>query len=166
MDRPHQWSFLMNFLSEGLVLEDDLMEEDLNVGESSSQIQVSKLQAYKTRPKEFEALEFSAGNGKMSFYIVMVSSRGDLWFEHLYAQLFPWVYPNRDEFELLPFEGNANSLTWNKVSYYIPCLKPLAFPYAETVFAIAIFSRSDSLAPLVIEFIEISSKKLGLGDGS
>ena len=33
--------------------------------------QVSKLQAYKTRPKEF-----SAGNGKMSFSIVMVSARG------------------------------------------------------------------------------------------
>ncbi|KAF3635485.1 hypothetical protein FXO37_25969 [Capsicum annuum] len=80
---------------EGLVLEDDLMEKDLKVGESSSQTQVdscltsglirgeesfiscfvsrvSKLQAYKTRPKEFGALEFSAGNGKMSFYIVMV----------------------------------------------------------------------------------------------
>jgi len=42
----------------------------------SSFRQVSKLQAYKTRPKEFGALEFSAGNGKMSFSIVMVSARG------------------------------------------------------------------------------------------
>ncbi|KAI3667059.1 hypothetical protein L6452_42101 [Arctium lappa] len=33
-------------------------------------------QASNTRPKEFGALEFSAGNGKMSFYIVMVSARG------------------------------------------------------------------------------------------
>lgn len=32
-------------------------------------------QASKTRPKEFGALEFSAGNGKMSFSIVMVSAR-------------------------------------------------------------------------------------------
>ena len=38
--------------------------------------QVSKLQTYKTRPKEFGALEFSAGNGKISFSIGMVSARG------------------------------------------------------------------------------------------
>jgi len=51
-------------------------------------------------------------------------------------------------------------------SYYVPCLKPLAFPYAETVFAIARFSSSDSLAPI---FLEISPKELGfnrLGDGA
>lgn len=32
----------MSFLSEGLAPEDDLMEEDLKVGESSSQTQVKK----------------------------------------------------------------------------------------------------------------------------
>lgn len=36
--------------------------------------QVSKLQTYKTRPKEFGALEFSAGNGKISFSIGMARS--------------------------------------------------------------------------------------------
>jgi len=53
----------------------------------SSFRQVSKLQAYKTRPKEFGALEFSAGNGKMSFSIVMVSARGAPWFKPLCTAL-------------------------------------------------------------------------------
>ncbi|PHT48345.1 hypothetical protein CQW23_12553 [Capsicum baccatum] len=48
---------------------------------------VLKLQAYKTRPKEFGALEFSAGNGKMSFSIVMVSARGAPWFKPLCTTL-------------------------------------------------------------------------------
>lgn len=43
-------------------------------------------------------------------------------------------------------------------SYYVPCLKPGAFPYAETVFAIARFSSSDSLAPLFLE-IGISTQR-------
>ena len=40
--QARQRSFLMSFLSEGLVPEDDLMEEDLKVGESSSQTQVKE----------------------------------------------------------------------------------------------------------------------------
>ena len=68
--------------------------------------------------------------------------------------------------DILSFSDMELSILSLEFSYYVPCLKPLAFPYAETVFAIAIFSSSDSLAPLFIEFIEISPKELGLGDGA
>lgn len=59
--------------------------DDLVVsGVVSESRQISKLQAYKTRPKEFGAIEFSAGNGNERFSIGMVSC-----FQHLYMPAYP-----------------------------------------------------------------------------
>lgn len=67
-------------------------------------------QAYKTRPKEFGALEFSAGNGKMSFYIGMVSARGACPCLLIQTKQQPLVLRDKP-MEFLPTWGNVRAIS-------------------------------------------------------